>query len=66
MLSVLRVMKFRINVLTEASMEATPPKWQNTQVDQVEWSRPTGSLKHKFSVIIDEGCQDAFSRYKHR
>ena len=66
MLSVLHVMKSRINVLTEASLEATPPKWQNTQVDQAEWSRPTDSLKHKFSVIIDEGCQDTFSHEGHR
>ena len=27
------------------------------QIDQAEWISPTGSLKHKFSVIIDECCQ---------
>ena len=31
-----------------ASLEAIPPKWQNN------------SLMHTFSVIVDEGCQDAF------
>ena len=32
-----------------------PPKWQNIQIDQAEWSHPADGLKHKFSVIADEG-----------
>ena len=39
-----------------ASLEAIPPKWQNIQIDQGEWSHPTESFKHHFSVIIDERC----------
>ena len=39
-----------------ASLEATPPKWPNIQIDQAEWSHPLDNLKHKVSVIIDEGC----------
>ena len=38
-----------------ATLEAHP-KWQNVQIDQVEWIHPTHSSKHKFSVIVDEGC----------
>ena len=39
-----------------ASLEAIPPNWQSIQIDQAEWSHTSDNLKHKFSVIIDEGC----------
>ena len=38
-----------------ASWEAIPPKRQKIQIDQAEWIHATDNLKHKFSVIIDEG-----------
>ena len=40
-----------------ASLDAIPQNWQHIQIDQAEWSHATNSLKHKFSVIIDEGCR---------
>ena len=37
-------------------MEAILPEWPSIQIDQAEWIHPSDNLKHKFSVIIDEGC----------
>ena len=39
-----------------ASLEAIASKWQNIQIDQAQWSHLTQSLKHRFCVLIDEGC----------
>ena len=48
-----------------ASLEAILSKWRSIQIDQAEWIHTSDNLKHKFSVIIDEGlsfegCQDAY------
>ena len=39
-----------------ASLEAIPPKWQSIRIDQADRSHPSDNFKHKFSVIVDEGC----------